>query len=288
MVEVLPQHVVLAFVISFAIVFVIILSVHLIVKHLKHGRLRDIIRDNERYPSLALFQFSAWTAIIAFFYLVVYLIRVFGDVLEIPPAIPSNLLTLMGISVAVPVVSGGISAVKYRTKERPDKPHSFSTMLEEDDKPTLTRFQLFIWTWIGIAIYFFIFLAMLTKHGALQAVENLYLPDIDPTLVILMGISQGAYIGGKLIPSQAMEITRIVPQKATAEQTISLFGVNFGEVKDTIWFCFNDIAQRVTDIESWTNTRIDLKVPTGLKAGNYSIRVAKGERITPAKMFTVT
>ena len=169
-------------------------------------RLLDIIRDDDWYPSLALFQFLTWTCIIAFLYLGVYLTRVFGGVFGVLPTMPSNLLVLMGISVAVPVISGGISTVQYTTeapKECPSQPPSFSTMLEEGNKPTLTKFQMFVWTWIGVLIYFTVFLAMLTRPGALQAVQNLYLPDIDPILVVLMGLSQGAYIGGKLVAYQA-------------------------------------------------------------------------------------
>jgi ABC-type lipopolysaccharide export system ATPase subunit len=57
---------------------------------------------------------------------------------------------------------------------------------------------------LDVAIAF----ALITKPGALQNVENLSLPDIDPTLVVLMGLSQGGYIGGKLVTSTGMQIQR--------------------------------------------------------------------------------
>ena len=38
-------------------------------------------------------------------------------------------------------------------KELPPQLPPLSTMLEENEKPSLTRFQMFGWTWIGILIY---------------------------------------------------------------------------------------------------------------------------------------
>src|SRR4030067_2867803 len=114
---------VVAFSISFAFVSVIVASAHLMINRFRKKqfdaktwypvKLRDIIRDENWYQSLPLFQFVIWTSIIGFLYFGTYLTRVFGGVIEFPPTIPSNLLILMGISVAVPVVSGGISVFKY-------------------------------------------------------------------------------------------------------------------------------------------------------------------------------
>jgi hypothetical protein len=96
-------------------------------------------------------------------------------------------------------------------------------MLEESKKPSLTRFQMFGWTWIGILIYIAILFSTVSTtlmdmqiarmYQQLQPNEveytrlhcdnplrKLTLPDIDPTLVILMGLSQGGYLGGKSLP----------------------------------------------------------------------------------------
>jgi hypothetical protein len=118
----------------------------------------------------------------------------------------------MGISVAVPIVSGGVSRIKYTTytsKDPPAELPQLSTMLEENKKPALTRFQMFGWTWIGIIIYIGILFSTVStlmdtgdaklcerlqpsemKFNQLhrdKPLRSLTLPDIDPTLVILMG-----------------------------------------------------------------------------------------------------
>jgi hypothetical protein len=283
----------LAFVLSFIIVAVVIFAAHRIIRKTKDTHLTDIIRDDDWYPSLALFQFVMWTSLIAFLYLGIYLTRAFGGVTAFPPSIPTNILTLLGISVGVPIVSGGVSSIKYTTdtpKQRPpDKDlKPFSSMLEENDKPTLTRFQMFIWTWIGVIIYLALFLAMITGPGALQAVQNLSLPDIDPTLVALMGLSQAGYIGGKAVASLAVEVTSISPSQGKAGQSISLLGSGFGSKasEGAVWF--DDTHVLGSSVDNWTNSRIDLKVPAGLAARSYQVQVAVGSSASPPKPFLVT
>lgn len=300
-----PELTVFAFMASFAVVVIIIAFADYLVsrrggkrddRNKKDGtwypkaKFRDIVRDDNWYPSLSLFQFVVWTSVIAFLYFGVCLTRIFGGVTGFPSTLPSNLLTLMGISVAVPVISGGVSTFKYRDSAHANSPFSpreiiekrpLSTMLEENNKPSLSRFQMFIWTWIAITIYLGVFIAMIVKPGALQAVENLNLPDIDSTLVLLMGLSQGAYIAGKLGASQSMEITRICPDKAKVGAIISVFGNEFGGDPDTVLFKdtqemevrVDKTVQKGEGIISWTNTRIDVKVPKGLQAGVADISV---------------
>lgn len=237
------------------------------------SKLRDILRDDNWYPSLSQFQCVAWTLIIGFLFLGVYLTRVFGGVFEIQPSLPVNLFVLMGISVVgVPVASSRISSLKYvstskgnpLSSEEIKANYPLRTMLEENKKASLSRFQMFIWTFIAIIIYLSIFFGMLAKPGALQAVENLTLPDIDTTLLVLMGISQGAYIGGKVIATQSTEITKIYPAVAKADDTVYVYGINFGKDKDTIQFKDEDgkeVKIDTADISEWDDNRITFKVP---------------------------
>ena len=107
-------------------------------------------------------------------------------------------------------------------------------MLEENEKPSLTRFQMFGWTWIGILIYIgILFSTVSTTLMDTQVVKIMcqelqpnelgvccinivinhckslqFLPDIDPTLVILMGLSQGGYLGGKIVTTPTMKIDK--------------------------------------------------------------------------------
>jgi hypothetical protein len=71
--------------------------------------------------------------------------------------IPANILTLMGISVAVPITSGAIGSVKYQSlrqaggKKKGGVKHPLSTMLNEFEQPSLSRLQMLLWTFIGIS-----------------------------------------------------------------------------------------------------------------------------------------
>jgi len=108
----------------------------------------------------------------------------------------------------------------------------FTAMLQEDNKVTLTKVQMFIWTWISIIIYLTILFANVieaSNSGIIESIELetnnqtlpvkvnipnctdpiqkkdvrcLNMPDLDPTLVALMGLSQVAYLGGEFYQSR--------------------------------------------------------------------------------------
>jgi hypothetical protein len=309
------QRTALAFAISFITILVITLVVSKIVGNARrsHPNIKtgfwDIIREGDWYPSLAIFQFLVWTFVITFAFLGIYLVRIFGGVLEAPPSIPTNILALMGISVAVPIVSGGISRIKYfsstvtAVKQPPSPLPPLSTMLEENNKPALTRFQMFGWTWIGIMIYIGILFstvgttlmdiqdartcqtlrpnqAEFSRLHCDEPLTGLTLPDIDPTLVILMGLSQGAYLGGKIITVPTMKIDKVVlAKKDSNEYVLSIFGNNFGQNKDTVWF--DDIQIRGDKLSVWDDSRIDasLGAISLVQDTLHKVRVAKGSLI---------
>lgn len=301
-----------AFFISFVTIITIAIISSVIIRYARrsHPTIRegfwDIIRGDDWYPSLAIFQFLIWTFIITFAFLGIYLVRIFGGVLEPPPAIPTNILALMGISVAVPILSGGISRIKYTTstsasKDPPPQLPPLSTMLEENKKPALTRFQMFRWTWIGIIIYIAILFSTVTTTlgiGDAKVCEQLQpndirfsqihcgkpltkmtLPDIDPTLVILMGLSQGGYLGGKIVTTPSMKIEKVVMGKKDNTFILTIFGNNFGPNKDTVWF--DDTQIRDNSISSWNDSRIDASLGTInlMENSKHKIKVAKDSLI---------
>ena len=75
-----------------ALLIAVISFIYLIIK----GKFSELIKDEQKYPSLALFQFLVWTIIITFAYFGIYLTRIFGGELGLPPEIPDNLLVVMG------------------------------------------------------------------------------------------------------------------------------------------------------------------------------------------------
>ena len=141
----------------YAAITVIVIS--FIVRALLHRsekRFRTIILNEAGYPSLAIFQFLLWTVVVAFSYLLIYYLRIYSGLYDPPSTISTNILILLGISTAVPIVSAGVGSMVYKgDRSRPETPreHKWSSMLLENGKASLARYQMFLWTWIGIGIY---------------------------------------------------------------------------------------------------------------------------------------
>lgn len=282
------SQIALAFLGSIIIIIVVLGVLNLIIRRESTKRsFGELLRDDDWYPSLARFQFLVWTLIVSFTYLGIAILRLLAGVAAYSESPPVNILLLMGISVAVPIASGSISSIKYMTekpKDRPSKLASYASMLMENNKLTLTRFQMFLWTWIGVLVYLGVL--FITTMTTAKNVAALTLPDIDITLVVLMGLSQGAYLGGKLVASSPMDISEIQPKSGRAGQEISIFGMGFGDVKDVIWF--NNEKIPADAITNWTDNRIDLKIPGTYPTTTYSIKVAKGGSLSSPKEFTIS
>jgi hypothetical protein len=113
----------------------------------------DVIREGDYYPSLARFQFLLWTFAISFIFLSFYLMRVFEGQFENLSISSEGTLQLLGIMGAATIVANPGSRVKYDSSIiiKPPKPlPPLSTMLLEQGKLVLYRFQSFLWTFIGI------------------------------------------------------------------------------------------------------------------------------------------
>ncbi|HEY7080821.1 MAG TPA: hypothetical protein VH500_14045, partial [Nitrososphaeraceae archaeon] len=243
----------------------------------------DIIRDGDYYPSLARFQFLLWTFVISFVFLSIYLIRIFGGEVGVAHQLPDTILQLLGISVATPILGNALSSFKYDStvsrKRRDDVP-PFTTMLLENDKPVLFRYQMFLWTFVGIGIYLFIFFSTISitisdiqkaaeikcdqlpaneaaQKGctSLKQLNQLNMPPIDPSLVILMGLSQGGYLGGKLVARTPIRISRLIT--GTSDGTLCILGENLGS-GGLVLVDSDKIASGPANGVSWTDTRIDL------------------------------
>jgi hypothetical protein len=295
--------------ISLGLIFAFIVLIHKCIRLLdpKMGFL-DIFRDERWFPSLALTQFLIWTVIISFSYILVSILRIHEGIIAYPENFPINLLLLMGISIAVPVASGKMSPLIYgkknKAKPEPDKLEPFWKMLLEDGKPTLAKLQMSLWTLIGVLVYLFILGS--TLRLAMTDITKLTIPDIDITLVFLMGLSQGAYLGGKLVlmsttdaevskPAEPVQgdqpsavITVIQPDYGKPGDTISIYGKGFGNSKEAVWF--DAIKITGADITDWSEKSITLKIPVSLqvqKNGPIDVKVSNREGLSEAKQFVL-
>ena len=276
---------IISLIISFGVVSGIFIFVNYSLKG-SNMKFSDIIRDGSGFPSLARFQFLLWTFIILFAVLGVFLTRLFMGISEIPEEIPVNLLILTGISIAVPFVSNPLSGIKYGERKPPtgtlkdiDR-RRLATMLMENEKPTVSRFQMFAWTIISIIVYLGFFFSQTIFLPT--DVNELVVPDIPQIFVYLMGLSQAGYVGVKGTLSKSLTVTQVLPKQARINEDVIIVGTNFGSEKGSVIFedgpkdlAGNQVSVQPQDIKEWQETRIHIKVPSqGLVAGtNYYIRV---------------
>jgi hypothetical protein len=294
-----------------AITWVVSLIIRMVRKNLDDQNIHkanfwDIIRDGDYYPSLARFQFLIWTFIISFSFLSIYLVRILGGELGFPQQIPDGVLQLMGISVVTPIIGNGLSSFKYDStisRKRMDDIPPFTSMLLENDKPVLFRYQMFLWTFVGIGIYLFIFFSTISMYisdvqereelkcdqlkpseveqkgcANLKQLNKLNLPDIDPSLVILMGLSQGGYLGGKLVARTPARINRLVI--GASDKSLIIMGENFG-TGGVILIGNDKVASGPTDQVKWSETRIDLPLPiAGKMIKDAEIEIITNESIS--------
>jgi hypothetical protein len=149
--------------------------------------------------SASKFQALIWTAAALFAYASVFGARLLEvglrQTLATLPMIPLNLLLLMGFSATTAVGSKGVT-VTYKTRGViPDTGGSLT--LNPEGQPDMVKAQMVVWSLIGAMIYLASVVNFVGAKGYLTS--QLALPDVDGTLLVLMGVSQGSYLGNKLV-----------------------------------------------------------------------------------------
>ncbi|MDE1770436.1 MAG: hypothetical protein KGI28_07800 [Thaumarchaeota archaeon] len=198
----------------------------------------------------------------------------------------------MGISIASPIVSGGLSSIKYKTVQRGVAPESlpkYSTMLEENNAPSVTRFQMFAWTIIGIIAYLVILFSEIPTPGVVYNIGSLVLPSISPILVVLMGLSQSAYVGGKAVAQVSKG--SILPDSGKAGTPITIYGGDFlPNMNNQNKVTFVDQKGVSFDGENpnWTNTLVSLKIPANIPPAEYDVLVITSTNIINVGKFIVS
>jgi len=258
----------------------------------------DIIREGDYYPSLARFQFLLWTFVIAFTFLLIYIFRLCAGETTLLPVLSNSSLELLGISAASPIIGNIISRLKYdrtifrRPYQKQIQP--FSTMFLEGKKPVLYRYQLFLWTFIGLGVYLFMTFSMIlenvpitnfelvvtTTEGKLLSLNDV---GVDPTIVAITAISQGGYLGGKFASRTPLRIRDIFGNEDGT--ILYVFGENFGveEERGTILIDRKVISNE--DIKTWSDSKIRLESKGKNPTTNHDISVVTNEGIYATKKY---
>jgi hypothetical protein len=257
--------------------------------------LRGIFVGSDNRPSTSKLQFTAWTIVALFSYAAISAARVAFDKVQVSLDVPANLLIAMGLSITTAVGAKAVT-VSYVTSGRVNKPAaakgSLADFLRDDSgNVDLTKVQMLAWTAIAIGVYLISETKMIytfTLHATDASVPPLSLPDIDPALMVLMGLGQGAYLGAKLITTTTPRLAGIDPTSGRLPTKVTLRGAGFtddpgasggivtidglqAEIKDVDW---KDAAITCT----LQGTRPD---GTPWSAGPHQIGVSLGGQISP-------
>jgi hypothetical protein len=186
-----------------------------------------IVIGEDGQPSTSKFQMVLWTAAVVFAFLAIYYIR-FTNGSQQLPAIPTNLLIAMGISVTTAVSAKSIAVTSQAKSDAATAnvaiaaaaagvavapasapaPSQSGIFADDSGTPDLGKVQVMLWTLIAVGTFLFQVFALIHCPACCPAgakvpcsIGNLGLPDIDQTLMILMGLGHGAYIGKKIAES---------------------------------------------------------------------------------------
>lgn len=222
--------------------------------------------------SVSKFQALVWTLVTLFAYASAFGSRLLdarpGTPLELPD-IPINLLVLMGLTVATAAGSKGVT-ISYKSKGLlPERSGGLTD--NPDGEPDLVKTQMLVWTIIAAGIYLLSvanYIAQKTYMG-----QVFMLPDVDGTLLVLMGASQGAYIGNKLVTreiSKTPKVSALLPLKGPAGTTVTILGESFGETQSSNFALLDDrtVRSQADGLAQWSDLQIQVVIPSTCKAGD--------------------
>ncbi|MCB1158205.1 MAG: hypothetical protein KDK45_11945, partial [Leptospiraceae bacterium] len=208
--------------------------------------------------SLSRFQAASWTIVLmgAYFYLAIShgLLLRNGQI----PDFNSSLLILLSISYGGLLTSHTLGNKKTKN-ERSDTPPALSNLIMEGGVISLPRLQMFGFTIVSIIIYLY---TLYTSNLLLG------LPDMPPTLLSLLGVSQGGYLGGKVM-SDSVRINIVTPPKVDLSETdiaVNLVGSGF---VDGTQVMFEGLSPVPAKFENPNN--ISFVVPKFKRAGKKTL-----------------
>jgi hypothetical protein len=155
----------------------------------KTNILRDVGPNPEvgRKPySLALVQMAVWFFAIMTSWLLLYVVRHSFN------TISDTLVLLMGISAGTGI--GGVAIDTNRPRPAKQSQGFIRDIVSDDYGVSFHRFQIFAWTIVLVAVF------------VRQVTAYLTMPEFNSSLLVLMGISSGTYLGVKVTEESAEKV----------------------------------------------------------------------------------
>lgn len=262
-------------------------------------------RGADKRPSTSKFQFVLWNGLVLF---------VFGSVVtkyfaagvgvwdDRNASFPENVLIALGLSgvtaVAAKAITVGYLATGRLTKTTAAVPPATTTttttgsthptgglMTTDEGEPDLTKIQIVAWTVVALVIYFFQFVFSV---GDILPVKNdapaKHVPDIDTVLMVLMGLSQGTYIGNKLVTMDTPRVTSVTVDPA---RNVVVDGAAFGVSREGSSILID--GNTINAAAVWTDTQVRIALPPHIGPGKHTLALLVGGRASAGVgTFSVT
>lgn len=182
---------------------VVIATLLLLAKGMRSGMLRDSgspPSGGTRPFSLARTQMLWWFTIVFVSYVVLWL------TMQELPHIPASVLGLIGMAGGTALVAAGLD--KNRDEPLQSSTGFWNDITTDAHGVTLPRLQQIIWTLLLGLVFIE------------QMLSKLSMPDFDSSILALMGISAGAYLGFKVPETHVDETNKpgAAPPTATSEE----------------------------------------------------------------------
>jgi hypothetical protein len=213
-------------------------------------------------------QFLLFTALTACAYVTVFAARfqVSGDLTL--PTIPLNMLALMGFSVTTAAGSKGIT-VSYLAQGQLTTKDESTVFANREGQTDLIKVQMLLWTCIAVVVYLIQVQNLVADILARSSDHTtLALPDIDGALLVLMGVSQGGYLGGKLVSRRdgVPCIESVIPEHPRPGDQITVLGTSFTDAATGNSVLIEAPNGETTELTTsqWTDTRVVATLPDQL------------------------
>ena len=172
-----------------------------------------LVMGADGIPSASKFQHFVWTGVFVFSYVLLWATRAANGDFDTITDIPENVVIAMGLSIGTLLLAKGIKVSQVEAGLAPaprtdgESSAGVAGLVAKDDleTPDLAKIQMLAWTVIAASIYL---LQVWQVHESYAACARLPgpnecafpgFPDIDTTLMVLMGLGQSAYLGHKFV-----------------------------------------------------------------------------------------
>ena len=244
--------------------------------------------------STSKFQVLLWTIVVLYGYFVVEAARFLRGNFDALDKIPPNVLIALGFTIGTATLAKGITTSFIsggRIKKNPDPTSGPGTLVADDDgAPDLSKAQLLAWTFLALVVY-------VVRVFYELRLKTPQLPDIDATLMVLMGLGQGAYIGKKLTTTSTPRLGELNPAQGPPGTAVTITGVALGGKDESTRVRLDDVSLPApADRTNWDDDHIVFTIPlqhpkgTPWAAGDtVKVRVVtNGHTSANALTFTVT